>query len=48
MYLNFTIVFAESSDSDYAILDEIHSICGVTLPDYLLAIGIMFRYKGIR
>lgn len=48
MYLNFTAVLAESSNPDNTIFDEIHSICGVALPDYLFAIGILFRYKGIR
>lgn len=48
MYLDFTAVLAEYSDPDDAILDEIHSVRRVPLPNYLLTVGKLFRCKGVR
>jgi hypothetical protein len=48
MYLDLMVVLAHYSDPNDALLDEIHSIRRIALLNYLLAIGIMLRYEGVR
>lgn len=48
MHLDFTAVLAEYGDPDDAVLNEVHSVGRVALPDDLLAVGILFRHEGIR
>lgn len=48
MHLDLAAVLAHYSDPHDAVLDEVHPVRGVALPDYLLAVGILLRYERVR